>query len=106
MNPERAFTVARLASYYLDGVTFTEQQLEHLPTSRAHLYRMASHYRLFNVALGYGSEIYKIPQNHLDSLRKQIDWDHRERRVRRGQGGKLNADQARKKINQLLQARA
>jgi hypothetical protein len=73
-----------------------------LDCSQGHLWRVLSHYRLFCVALGLGAEVFQIPIRRLDVLRKYIDWDHRERRIRAGLNGKLSETEAKRVVKSML----
>lgn len=108
VSPDQYYTLGKTLSEWRDhpaGRSF-EQEVQWLTkrfkVSRGHLYRIMGYYTLFCEQLGYGPEVFKIGPWKLDKVRKVIDWDWKNRKVGKGTSTKLNAEQARTLIDELL----
>lgn len=86
----------------------TERELTKVAQDRNLTYRfikrVRSHYRVFCRGLGFGPEVFRIPQERLDKLSTEVDWNKTEQRIMSGLYGKLNARQARAKVRGILES--
>ena len=72
--------------------------------SARYIKRLKMHYRVFCKTLGFGPEVFRIPQERLDQLVAEFDWNPQEQRMMKGLYGKLNARQARAKVRGILES--